>query len=273
MSLTDAIADGASSDPPPPWGSLPRGRRGSQITWTQGPPETASASRGGAPAFGAPEDAWPEQIRGRGLPPFGGDEDAWPAPVHRGAPRTYMASGSGHDGRPPANGAVRLRPPSRPHVPGHPGGTRDTFRDGFGAGAATAHGPTALVVDDDYRSTLAFTALLERNHFAVVSAPSGYTALDALDDREDIGIVVMDIMMSVMDGYAAIAAIRRRPRFAHLPIIAVTAKADDGEERERCLSAGASDFIPKPIDPSEFLSIISSWLNRSAATNPPQASE
>ena len=94
---------------------------------------------------------------------------------------------------------------------------------------ARAAGPTALVVDDDYRSTLAFTALLERNQFEVVSAPSGYTALDALDDRDDIGIVVMDIMMSVMDGYATMAAIRRRPRFAELPIIAVTAKADDGE--------------------------------------------
>ena len=151
-------------------------------------------------------------------------------------------------------------------------GTRTAFRDGFGAGAGATAGPTALVVDDDYRSTLAFTALLERNQIEVVSAPSGYTALDALDDRDDISIVVMDIMMSIMDGYATMAAIRRRPRFANLPIIAVTAKADEGAERQRCLDAGASDFISKPIDPPSFLSTVASWLTLSAPTTPVQAS-
>jgi CheY-like chemotaxis protein len=134
---------------------------------------------------------------------------------------------------------------------------RLAFRAGFGA--SSNGGPKALVVDDDYRSALALTALLERVNLPVVAATSAYTALDALAEREDIGIVLMDIMMPVMNGYEAIAAIRRRSRLADLPLIAVTAKDGVGE-RARCMAAGASDFIAKPIDPPELLSAISRWL-------------
>jgi CheY-like chemotaxis protein len=134
---------------------------------------------------------------------------------------------------------------------------RTAFRAGFGKAAPT--GPTALVVEDDYSSGLALTALLRRINLTVLTATSGYTALDILDERDEIAIVVMDIMMPVMDGYAAIAAIRRRSRLANLPIIAVTAK-DVAGERERCLEAGASDFISKPVDSSTMLTAIATWI-------------
>lgn len=131
------------------------------------------------------------------------------------------------------------------------------YREGFGAPADA--GPKALVVDDDYRSALALTALLERVNLPVVAATSAYTALDALAEREDIGIVLMDIVMPVMNGYEAIAAIRRRSRLADIPLIAITAK-DEAGERARCMAAGASDFISKPIDPPQLLSAISKYL-------------
>jgi CheY-like chemotaxis protein len=145
----------------------------------------------------------------------------------------------------------------------HSSGTRReevaplAFREGFGATADQV--PKALVVDDDYRSALALTALLERVNLPVVAATSAHTALDALAEREDIGIVLMDIVMPVMNGYEAIAAIRRRSRLAGIPLIAITAKDEVGE-RARCMAAGASDFIAKPIDPPQLLSAISKWL-------------
>lgn len=136
-----------------------------------------------------------------------------------------------------------------------------TRRNGFDATA----GRVALIVEDDYRSTLALTALLERSKLDVVSAPSGYAALDALTERDDIGIVVIDIMMPVFDGYSTIKAIRRRRGCAALPIIAVSAKYDDGNERERCLAAGASHFMPKPLEESQFLTTIAGCLPPAAS--------
>jgi CheY-like chemotaxis protein len=129
---------------------------------------------------------------------------------------------------------------------------RDEFHTGNTAGT------TALVVEDDFVSALALSALLERGELNSVVAQSGYGALDALEERDDIGIVLMDIGMPVMDGYATIAAIRRRPRFVGLPIIAVTGKGDD--ERSRCLVAGAAAFVRKPVDPAELLGTISALL-------------
>jgi len=126
-------------------------------------------------------------------------------------------------------------------------------------------GRTALVVEDDLASALALKALLERARMNVLQAADGRTALDALDGNgaQDIGIVLMDIKMPRMDGYLAMSAIRERPQFAQLPIIAVSAK-DAGGERERCLAAGASDFIPKPIDVSALMGAIDMWLEPAA---------
>ncbi len=134
-------------------------------------------------------------------------------------------------------------------------------RDRFYAGAAS--GSTALIVEDDYRSVFALTALLERGKMIVVAAPSGAAALTILQRRVDIDIVLMDIKMPDMNGYETMTAIRKRPQSAEVPIIAITGKV--GGERERCIAAGASDYIPKPIDTSALLTAISHWLV--AATN------
>jgi CheY-like chemotaxis protein len=120
-------------------------------------------------------------------------------------------------------------------------------------------GVTVLVVDDDFRNIFAMTALLERGKAVVVVAESGLAALDVLERTPNIDLVLMDIMMPVMDGYATIAAIRAIPRFGLLPIVAVTGKVMPGE-RQRCLDAGANDFVPKPVDTAELLSVLSPWL-------------
>jgi CheY-like chemotaxis protein len=130
-------------------------------------------------------------------------------------------------------------------------------RDRFNAGVAA--GATALIVDDDYRNTFALTVLLKRGRMTVVAANSGPIALGILEERVDIGIVLMDIMMPVMDGYEAMIRIRKRPQCAELPIIAITGKALAGE-RARCLAAGASDYLPKPIDTEALATTINRWL-------------
>ena len=149
------------------------------------------------------------------------------------------------------------------------GQNRTTFRSSrnrFYEGAAA--GATALIVDDDPRNTFALTAVLKRGKMLVVTANSGPVALEILQNRVDIGVVLMDIMMPVMDGYQAMAAIRQRPRSAELPIIAVTGKAVTGE-RQRCLAAGACDFIAKPIDTVALLTAIRRWLLAAATHLPP----
>ena len=125
--------------------------------------------------------------------------------------------------------------------------------------AGSAAGATVLIVDDDFRNIFALTALLERGKLGVVAAESGPDALDILEHRTDIDIVLMDIMMPGLDGYQTIQEIRRRPRHADLPIIAVTGKVVGGE-RERCLAAGASDYIPKPVDTAELLAALKAWF-------------
>ncbi len=128
---------------------------------------------------------------------------------------------------------------------------------GFFDGAAA--GTTVLVVDDDFRNIFALTALLERGDLQVVSAESGQDALKALEEKPEIDIVLMDIMMPGMDGYETIDAIRKRPQLADLPIVAVTGNVVGGE-RERCIAAGASDYIPKPVNTAELLRALSKWF-------------
>jgi CheY-like chemotaxis protein len=125
--------------------------------------------------------------------------------------------------------------------------------------SGSAAGSTVLVVDDDFRNIFALTALLERGELNVVSAESGGAALTILDQRNDIDLILMDIMMPVMNGYETMAEIRKRPGLAEMPIIAVTGKVVGGE-RERCLAAGASDYIPKPVDTAELLSALGEWF-------------
>jgi CheY-like chemotaxis protein len=92
-------------------------------------------------------------------------------------------------------------------------------------------------------------------------AENGRDALEKLDAAEEIDLVLMDVMMPEMDGYETTRAVRERPRFKQLPIIALTAKAMKGD-REKCIAAGASDYITKPVDPEQLLSLMRVWLYR-----------
>ena len=126
-------------------------------------------------------------------------------------------------------------------------------------------GARVLVVDDDVRNIFAMTALLERGHASVTVAESGPDAIAILERVKDIDIVLMDIMMPIMDGYATIRAIRQMDDLQGIPIIAVTGKVMPGE-RQRCLDAGANDFVPKPVDTAELFSALRPWLPSSQPT-------
>jgi CheY-like chemotaxis protein len=121
-------------------------------------------------------------------------------------------------------------------------------------------GTKILVVDDERNNLLAMTVLLERGRAEVMTAASGTECLRLLNETPDIDIVLMDIMMPIMDGYEAIRTVRAIDRYKTLPIIAVTGKVMPGE-RERCITAGASDYVPKPVDTFELVTAISPWLN------------
>ena len=118
-----------------------------------------------------------------------------------------------------------------------------------------------LIVDDDARNIFALTSLLENEEMQVIAATSGRMAIDIISRTRDLAIVLMDIMMPDLDGYETIRSIRRNPRLRALPILAVTAKAMKGD-REKCLDAGASDYISKPVDTDQLLSLMRVWLFR-----------
>ncbi len=120
-------------------------------------------------------------------------------------------------------------------------------------------GKKVLVVDDDMRNIFALTSMLERHHMRVVYAENGRDGIAVLQNTPDIDIVLMDVMMPEMDGYETMRAIRKIDKFRSLPMIALTAKAMQGD-REKCLEAGASDYIPKPVDTEQLLSLLRVWL-------------
>jgi CheY-like chemotaxis protein len=122
-------------------------------------------------------------------------------------------------------------------------------------------GRKVLVVDDDARNIFALTSLLENQEMDVVSAIDGRTAIDIIQRTPDLSLVLMDIMMPEMDGYETMREIRRMPQFRTLPILALTAKAMKGD-REKCLDAGASDYIAKPVNTDQLLSLMRVWLFR-----------
>jgi CheY-like chemotaxis protein len=126
-------------------------------------------------------------------------------------------------------------------------------------GEAVFDGKKVLIADDDMRNVFSLSSLLAERNMTILEAENGREALRRLEEHPDTRIVLMDIMMPEMDGYQAIRAIRQDPRFARLPIIALTAKAMKGD-REACLKAGASDYISKPIDSERLLSLLRVWL-------------
>jgi CheY-like chemotaxis protein len=122
-------------------------------------------------------------------------------------------------------------------------------------------GKPVLVVDDDVRNIFALSSALERRGMKVLSASTGHEAIAMIEGREDIAIVLMDIMMPEMDGYETMQVIRKNPAYRRLPIIALTAKAMKGD-REKCLEAGASDYLAKPVNTEQLLSALRMWLHR-----------
>jgi CheY-like chemotaxis protein len=134
------------------------------------------------------------------------------------------------------------------------------------AGALTAlsehpqlHGKHVLVIDDDARNVFAITSTLELHGLRVTQAKDGAQGIEALRAAPDTELILMDVMMPGMDGYATMTAIRQMPRFARLPIIAVTARAMPGD-REKSLAAGANDYVTKPVDTDELLICMERWL-------------
>jgi CheY-like chemotaxis protein len=122
-------------------------------------------------------------------------------------------------------------------------------------------GQTALLVDDDARNIFALSSVLERRGMRVLTATTGSEAVALLESSPNVAIVLMDIMMPGMDGYETMTVIRQNPEYRKLPIIALTAKAMKGD-REKCLEAGASDYLAKPVNTEQLLSALRIWLHR-----------
>ena len=122
-------------------------------------------------------------------------------------------------------------------------------------------GKKVLVVDDDVRNIFALSSVLERRGMTVLTAGTGREAIAMLEKTPEVAIVLMDIMMPEMDGYETMQVIRRNSSFRRLPIIALTAKAMKGD-REKCLEAGASEYLAKPVNTEQLLSALRMWLHR-----------
>jgi signal transduction histidine kinase/CheY-like chemotaxis protein/HAMP domain-containing protein len=150
------------------------------------------------------------------------------------------------DAPPASAGAVDVCAADESAMEGHPG----------------LHGKRVLVIDDDARNVFAITSTLELHGMRVAQANDGGRGIDVLRAHPDTGLILMDVMMPGMDGYATMTAIRRMPEFELLPIIAVTARAMPGD-REKSLAAGANDYVTKPVDTDELLACMERWLSGS----------
>jgi len=119
-----------------------------------------------------------------------------------------------------------------------------------------------LVIDDDARNVFAISSTLELHGLRVTHASDGRQGIEALRGAPDTDLILMDVMMPGMDGYATMTAVRQMPQFGRLPIIAVTARAMPGD-REKSLAAGANDYVTKPVDTDELLTCMERWLSKS----------
>jgi len=131
-------------------------------------------------------------------------------------------------------------------------------------------GNTVLLVDDDVRNVFSLGSVLKRYGITVIPARNGQEGLDALDAHPEVNLVLMDIMMPVMDGYEAMRRIRNEPRWRSMPIVALTAKAMKGD-RQKCLDAGASDYVTKPVDLDQLTSVLRVWLGSRPRRSPETA--
>jgi CheY-like chemotaxis protein len=131
--------------------------------------------------------------------------------------------------------------------------------NGSEKGYPSLAGKKVLVVDDDIRNIFALTAMLERHQMEVTAVDSGKEAIEALSERSDIDVALVDVMMPEMDGYITMTTMRELNTFHDRPIIALTAKAMKGD-REKCIEAGASDYIAKPVNTTRLLAMLRTWL-------------
>jgi len=133
------------------------------------------------------------------------------------------------------------------------------FSEGLGGLYEVLNNKTVLIADDDVRNIFSLTKALEQHKMKVLAATDGKEALQILKDNPSVDIVLMDMMMPEMDGYESTMEIRKIKAFKHLPVLAVTAKAMMGD-REKCIAAGASDYISKPVDVDQLISLLRVWL-------------
>ncbi|MFJ4916841.1 HAMP domain-containing protein [Streptomyces sp. NPDC088726] len=185
--------------------------------------------------------------------PGSGDDQGGAAGLFRR--RRKALDGSGQQPALPQAPAAPQAPRSAPQEPWTPAvqeepEVRRTFR---------FNGEKVLIVDDDIRNVFALTSVLEQHGLAVLYAENGREGIEVLEQHDDVTVVLMDIMMPEMDGYATTSAIRRMPQFAGLPIVALTAKAMKGD-REKAIESGASDYVTKPVDPDHLLSVMEGWM-------------
>ncbi|WP_415860291.1 HAMP domain-containing protein [Streptacidiphilus alkalitolerans] len=209
-------------------------------------------------------DAW-----GRALPVVtGSPAQQWADEVREAAlARRRSASLSGllpqvrergrQNGRPQNGQLEQPAPQAEPEAP--PAVAAADGTPAAGPFGGYFEGEKVLIVDDDIRNVFALTSVLEQYGLTVLYAENGREGIEVLEQHEDVAVVLMDIMMPEMDGYATTEAIRRMPQFTGLPIIALTAKAMKGD-KEKSLDAGASDHVTKPVDTDHLLAVMEHWL-------------
>jgi signal transduction histidine kinase/HAMP domain-containing protein len=164
--------------------------------------------------------------------------------------------GNGNGNGPQGNGRAQ----SNGRVPAPEPWIEDAHSDAYTGFSGGFSGEKVLIVDDDIRNVFALTSVLEQHGLTVLYAENGREGIEVLEQYDDIAVVLMDIMMPEMDGYATTAAIRKMPQFAGLPIIALTAKAMKGD-REKAIESGASDYVTKPVDTDHLLTLMEQWMH------------
>ncbi|MFF4652517.1 HAMP domain-containing protein [Streptomyces sp. NPDC001380] len=229
-----------------------------------GEPYPAEAARSGHDAAaGSPAEHWAQEVR-----ELAEERRRGTAADRRraAAQRDAAHRDAGHRAGPPP--AAAPEPPAPPAPRALP---RAVAFPGRGAAAADGRagegqsfqgrfeGEKVLIVDDDIRNVFALTSVLEQYGLTVLYAENGREGIEVLEQHDDVALVLMDIMMPEMDGYATTEAIRSMPQFAGLPIIALTAKAMKGD-REKSIEAGASDHVTKPVDTDHLLGVMDHWL-------------
>jgi CheY-like chemotaxis protein len=181
-----------------------------------------------------------------------------------GAGRAAAGAGEPGAGKPGAGKPGAGKPGAGEASAGAPAAAAGVPAAGNGnAGQDALHGARILIVDDDARSVFALTSVFERHGAEVLYAENGRAGIQSLERDEDVSLVLMDVMMPELDGNATMRAIRKMPQFADLPIIALTAKAMKGD-REKSITAGASDYFPKPVETDHLLQLMRHWLRRNS---------